>query len=97
MVVSTHMDIGGIYNIYVNDQLVKTFDYYDYIRFRGILTSVTGERYLPRGRFNRFDMYVDNIVEYGSAKIKFEYAGPSNMVPTNGFVIDYIEFKPAPN
>jgi hypothetical protein len=41
-------------------------------------------------------MYVDNIVEYGQAKIKFEYAGPST-VPTNGFVIDYIEFIPAPN
>jgi hypothetical protein len=41
-------------------------------------------------------MYVDNIVEYGRAKIKFEYAGPST-VPTNGFVIDYIEFIPAPN
>jgi uncharacterized surface protein with fasciclin (FAS1) repeats len=95
MVVSTHMDIGGLYNIYVNDQLVKTFDYYAFISGRGIITSVTGERYLPRGRFNRFDMYVDNIVEYGSAKIKFEYAGPGTLVPNNGFVIDFIEFKPA--
>lgn len=97
MVVSTHMDIGGVYNIYVNDQLVKTFDYYAYIAGRGILTSVTGERYLPRGRFNRFDMYVDNIMEYGSAKIKFEYTGPGTLVPNNGFVLDFIEFKPATN
>lgn len=97
MVVSTHMDIGGVYNIYVNDQLVKTFDYYAYIIGRGILTSVTGERYLPRGRFNRFDMYVDNIMEYGSAKIKFEYTGPGTLVPNNGFVIDFIEFKPVTN
>jgi hypothetical protein len=96
MVVSTHMDIGGIYNIYVNDLLVKKFDYYAYITGRGIINSVTGVRYTPRGRFNRFDMYVDNIDEYGQAKIKFEYAGPST-VPTNGFVIDYIEFIPAPN
>lgn len=96
MVVSTHMDIGGIYNIYVNDQLVKTFDYYDFTKFRGILTSVTGERYLPRGSFNRFDLFVDNIVKYGSVKIKFEYAGPG-LVRTNGLVLDYIEFKPAPN
>jgi hypothetical protein len=95
MVVSTHMDIGGVYNIYVNDVLVKTFDYYAFIAGRGIITSVTGERYLPRGRFNRFDMYVDNIVEYGSAKIKFEYTGPGTLVPNNGFVIDFIEFKPA--
>jgi len=96
MVVSTHMDIGGIYNIYVNDQLARRFDYLAYITGRGIINSVTGVRYTPRGRFNRFDMYVDNIVEYGRAKIKFEYAGPST-VPTNGFVIDYIEFIPAPN
>jgi uncharacterized surface protein with fasciclin (FAS1) repeats len=95
MVVSTHMDIGGVYKIYVNDILVKTFDYYAFISGRGIITSVTGERYLPRGRFNRFDMYVDNIVEYGSAKIKFEYTGPGTLVPNNGFVIDFIEFKPA--
>jgi hypothetical protein len=99
MVVSTHMDIGGVYNIYVNDQLVKTFDYYEYIRGRGIINSVTGERYLPRSgsRFNKFDMYVDNIMEYGSAKVKFEYTGPGTLVPNNGFVIDFIEFKPAAN
>ena len=96
MIVNTHMDIGGVYNIYVNDKLVRTFDYFAYITGRGIINSVTGARYLPRGRFNRFDMYVDNIMEYGSAKVKFEYTGPS-LVPTNGFVIDFIEFKPAPN
>lgn len=95
MVISTHMDIGGIYDIYVNDELVKTFDYYDYILYRGIMFSVTGDRYLPVGRFNKFDMWVDNIVEYGSAKIKIDYKGPGN-VASNGLVIDYIEFVPAP-
>ncbi len=94
MVVSTHMDIGGIYDIYVNDELVKTFDYYQYIAGRGVIFSVTGERYIPRGRFNRFDMYVDNIEEYGSAKIRFEYKGPG-FVASNGLVFDYIEFIPA--
>jgi len=96
MVVSTHMDIGGIYDIYVNDQLAKTFDYYVYITGRGIINSVTGARYNPRGRFNKFDMYVNNIDEYGSAKIKFDYKGPG-LVASNGLVIDYIEFIPAPN
>ncbi len=93
MIVSTHMDIGGIYEIYVNDELVKTFDYYQYILGRGVLFSVTGERYLPRGRFNRFDMYVENITDYGKAKIRFNYKAPG-MVASNGLVIDYIEFKP---
>ena len=94
MVVATHMDFGGIYDIYVNGELVKTFDYYDYLRFRGILFSVTGERFVPTGRFNKFDMWVDNLTEYGSVKIRFEYKGPS-FVQNNGFVLDYIEFIPA--
>ncbi len=95
MVVSTHMDIGGIYEIYVNDVLVKTFDYYAYVTGRGIINSVTGTRYLPRGRFNKFDMWVDNIDHYGRAKIRFEYKGPGNVV-SNGLVIDCVEFIPAP-
>lgn len=94
MVISTHMDIGGLYEIYVNDVLATTFDYYKYIIGRGVIFSVTGARYIPRGRFNKFDMYVDNLVEYGSAKIRIEYKGPS-FVASNGLVIDYIEFIPA--
>lgn len=93
MAVSTHMDIGGVYDIYVNNELVKTFDYYAYIQGKGVIFSVTGKRYLPRGRFNKFDMYVDNIEQYGSAKIRFEYKSPG-FVASNGLVIDFIEFIP---
>ncbi len=93
MAVSTHMDIGGVYDIYVNDELVKTFDYYAYIQGRGVIFSVTGNRFIPRGRFNKFDMYVDNIDRYGSAKIRFEYKSPG-FVASNGLVIDLIEFIP---
>lgn len=93
MVVNTHMDIGGIYDIYVNDELVSTFDYYTFVRFRGLNFSVTGERYLPVGRFNKFDMYVDNIPEYSRPKIRFEYKAPG-FAPSNGLVIDYVEFIP---
>jgi uncharacterized surface protein with fasciclin (FAS1) repeats len=93
MAISTHMDIGGIYDIYVNNVLVKTFDYYAYIQGRGVIFSVTGERYIPRGRFNKFDLYVDNIEEYGSTKIRIDYKGPG-FVASNGLVIDYIEFIP---
>jgi uncharacterized surface protein with fasciclin (FAS1) repeats len=97
MIVATHMDIGGIYDIYVNDKLAKTFDYYTYILNRGVMPSVIpGVRYTARGRFNRFDMYVENIDVYGNAKVKFDYKGPG-LVASNGLVIDYIEFKPAPN
>ncbi len=95
LVVRTHMDIGGVYDIYVNDELVKTFDYYDYVLYRGLMYSVvSGKLYKPTGRFNSFDMYVENIMEYGPAKIRFEYKGPGR-APTNGFVLDCIEFVPA--
>ncbi len=106
MAIRTHMDIGGLYNIYVNDELMQTpysstyaagntFDYYEFIRRRGLIMSVTGARYLPVGRFNSFDMYVDNITEYSRAKIRIEYKGPGIGTPSNGLVIDYIEFIPA--
>jgi hypothetical protein len=95
MIVRTHMNIGGVYEIFVNDELIRTFDYYDYTRYRQILPSVvSGKRYLPTGNFNSFDMYVDNISEYGRAKIRFNYKAPG-FVPNNGLVIDYIDFVPA--
>ncbi len=95
MVVKTHMDFGGIYDISVNGELMRTFDYYDFIRFKGIMFSVNQrDRFIPTGRFNKFDLWVDNLTEYGRAKIKFEYKGPGS-APNNGFVIDYIEFVPA--
>jgi hypothetical protein len=96
MVVNTHMDHGGLYEIYVNNELMKTFDYYDFLRFGGIIYSVTGTRYLPVGRFNKFDMYVDNLGGYGYLNIKFVYKGPS-FVSNNGLVIDYIDFLPVIN
>lgn len=93
MIVRTHMDYGGVYNIYVNDQLVRTFDYYDYARYKGILPSVHDGYYILQGRYNKFDMYVDNITEFGKAKIRFEYVEPGN-VSSNGLVLDYIDFLP---
>jgi hypothetical protein len=94
MVVGTNMDYGGIYNIYVNDLLVKTFDYYDYKKAAGLIKSVTGDYFVPKGRYNKFDCYVDNIIDYGSPTIRFEYKGPSQSLLNNGLVIDVIEFIP---
>jgi len=96
VVVSTHMDIGGIYDIYINDQLVKNFDYYEYVRTRGLLKSVTGATFIPKGRYNKFDFYIDNITEYGRPNIRFDYKGPGS-APGNGLVIDLIEFIPEIN
>ena len=101
MVDGTHMDIGGIYDIYVNDELVVTMDYYDYVLRYGIWPSVAGDlyveggRYVPEGRFNKFDCFVESITEFGPATIRFEYKEPGRVV-SNGLVIDFIEFVPAP-
>ena len=45
---------------------------------------------MPDGRYNKFDFWVDNITEYGKAKVRFEFKGPSTM-RANGLVLDYIE------
>jgi len=94
MLVRTHMDFGGLFDIYVNDELVKTFDYNDFITGRGIIPSaVPGIRHIAVGRYNKFDFWVDNITEYGRAKIRIEYKGPSSS-RFNGIFLDYIEFVP---
>ena len=105
MTIRTHMDFGGLYDIYVNGEMVKsyysdrnypdhTFDYYEFVARRGIVFGVNGDRYIPEGRFNKFDMWVDNIFDYGKANIRIEYKGPGRGAPSNGLVIDYIEFIP---
>jgi hypothetical protein len=93
MVVRTHMYVGGIYDIYVNDELVAEIDYYDYVRGRELWKSVTGIRYKPEGGYNRFDCWVQNNAPYGEMKVKFVYKEPGN-VQSNGLVIDYIDFVP---
>lgn len=101
MVVTTHMDIGGLYDIYVNDVLVRSFNYYLYVEKRTIIPSVDGvTKFAPLtkggGRYNKFDCWVENIITtYGKASIRFEYKGPGTSVPKNGLVIDAIEFIPA--
>jgi hypothetical protein len=95
MEIATHMDIGGVYDIYVNDELVRTFDYYDFVRYRGVMPSVIpGKRYIPQGRFNSFDVLVENVEEYSRPKVRIEYKGPGSGISSNGLVIDYIDFIP---
>ncbi|MFW5656228.1 MAG: fasciclin domain-containing protein [Bacteroidota bacterium] len=93
MLVRTHMNIGGIYNIYVNDVLTHTFDYYDYIRNGGYLPSVTGRRFRPENGFSYFDFYMTSTTDYGQTRIKFEYVEPGQVL-SQGFVVDYFEFFP---
>ncbi len=95
VLVRTHMDYGGIYDIYVNDQKVHTFNYDDYVTYRGVIQSnVAGKRFIYQGRFNKFDFWVDNVDQYGRVDIRFEYKGPGEKVKNNGLVIDYIDLVP---
>jgi hypothetical protein len=102
--VLTKMDIGGIYDIYVNGVLLKrtptsvnSFDYAEFTKVRGgLIKSVTGATLVPRGQFNKFDFYVDNIIDYGKPKVRFEYKGPGT-VANNGLVIDALYFIPVAN
>jgi len=96
MVIGTNMNIGGVYEIYVNDELVRTMDYYQFIQFQGVMPSVTGEfRYIgDKQAFNSFDCFVDNKADYGKTRIKFVYTSEAQFVPLKGLVIDFIEFRP---
>lgn len=94
MIVRTHMYVGGIYDIYLNDELVLTIDYYDYALNWELWFSANGQEiYKPEGPYNRFDCFVDKQNEYGNTKVKFVYREPGN-VQNNGLVIDYIDFVP---
>jgi uncharacterized surface protein with fasciclin (FAS1) repeats len=92
------MNKGGIFDIYMNNQLIRHFDYNVDILYNSTINSViSGKRYLPQaGGYNRFDCWVENLQEYGTAKMRIEYKGPGT-VSTNGILLDYIEFIPAEN
>jgi hypothetical protein len=94
MVFRTIMRVGGVFDIYVNNQLIRTFDYAEYNVNRGIIYSVTGKRYIPTAEgYNKFDCWLENLAVYGKAKVRIEYKGPSTL-SLNGLIIDYIDFIP---
>lgn len=91
MVVRTRIYNGGIYNIYMNDELIKTFDYEDFeARY---IVGVSGEYYIPENGYSKFDCFVENLTEYGTATLIFEYIEPGG-VQKNGLNFDYIDFIP---
>jgi hypothetical protein len=99
MVVRTSYNYGGKYKVYVNDVLVKTIDYIkDNIITSGDIayaSVISPKRYYisKKGAYISFDCWVNNLTEYGKAKIKFEYVGPSTTL-YQALLIDYIDFKP---
>jgi len=91
----TRVNKGGIFDIYMNNELIRHFDYGVDILANLTVNSVrTGKRYLQEpGGYIKFDCWIENLQEYGKAKLRFEYKGPST-VSTNGIVLDYIDFIP---
>jgi hypothetical protein len=87
---------GGIWEIYMNDNLVRTFNYSTEISSYYVVNSViANKRYYPKNGWTKFDCWIDGALsEYGKAKMKLVYKGPGTTVPTNGIAIDYIEFDP---
>lgn len=88
---------SGIYRIYANDVLIKE---YDTFTMRQTVYSVDGESfYFPDAKGNnKLDAWIDHLTEYGDVKITIEYAGVgglTQLVPVNGFNIDFISLTPS--
>jgi hypothetical protein len=85
---------GGIYDIYVNNQLVRTFNYGTEISAYKVVNSVIpGKKYYPKYEWTKFDFWVNDLEVYGNAKIKLVYRGPGTSL-RNGIGLDYIDFIP---
>lgn len=92
---------SGSYTVKVNDQVLKYLDKFgreveefDTYELRQSIISVTGERFLPVGVFNKRDYWVENLTGYGDVEIKIEYNGTGTQ-EVNGFSMDYIALIPA--
>jgi uncharacterized surface protein with fasciclin (FAS1) repeats len=94
MVVRTNLNFGGLYDIYVNDVLVRSINYViDFKNARCTSVDPTiGTYYATKTGYISFDCWVNNLTEYGKAKIRFVYKGPST--PYRALSIDYIDFIP---
>ncbi len=85
---------GGIYDIYVNGNLVRTFNYGTEISAYKVVNSVIpNKKYYPKYDWTKFDFWIDNLEVYGQAKIKLVYKGPGTSL-RNGIGLDYIDFVP---
>lgn len=92
---------SGKYSVYVNDQLVQLQDKYgdardvfDTYLLQSSIIGVTGDRFIPDNGYNSTDTWIDNITEFGTVKIRFEYID-SGEGKINGFNIDYVALIPA--
>jgi hypothetical protein len=85
---------GGIYDIFVNGQLVRTFNYGTEIsQFKVVNSVIPNKKYFPKYEWTKFDFWIDNLETYGQAVIKIVYKGPGTSL-RNGLGLDYIDFIP---
>lgn len=90
LVWSANFRPSGLFEVYVNDEMVGEIDLFN---FRRTQVSVTGEFFVPVDGINKIDFWVDNIESYGNVKIGLKYidTGLGNF---NGISIDYISLVP---
>lgn len=93
----------GVYNIYVNNKkyLVdikdgkgprSDFDFYD-LR-SGVISPVTNKFFPFKDNFCSFELFIDNIIEYGDIEVKLVYVNPSPRNLNNcGLNIDFISLE----
>jgi len=95
MVVRTGTTIGGIFDIYLNGEKIRTYDYDTFNDNNGDYTiSVTGDYIIPDNTsYSYWDAWADNKQPYGDANLRIEYVEPGEM-SVQGFIIDYIDFIP---
>jgi uncharacterized surface protein with fasciclin (FAS1) repeats len=97
MVVRTNTNFGGLYDIYVNDVLVRSINYvtdFKGARCTSVDPSITTPYFAKNGHIS-FDCWVNNLTEFGKAKIKFVYKGrPAGYIGYNALAVDYIDFIP---
>ena len=63
-------------------------DLYD---LRNPVRSITKQEvFRPDNGFNKFDVLVENITEYGNVEVKIQYKEPGQR-SDNGMILDYID------
>ncbi|MCF8226842.1 MAG: fasciclin domain-containing protein [Bacteroidales bacterium] len=98
IVFRTMRNYGAIFDIYLNDQLIKTMDWGDYFKTSYLYrypSEAGGWYYIKQGDpYRMFDVLAENTVDYGETTLRFEYVGPAEFIPNNSLLIDYIDFIP---
>jgi hypothetical protein len=99
MVVKSHRNFGGIYEVYLNNELIRTIDYHDFFTstYRYYYLSVTGDRIYYDNlhpEYVKWDAFATNTQPYGDATLTFKYIGPAETVLAPALLLDYIDFIP---